>query len=247
MLKRGHAAAAMIAAVLFLASLAAAQATKVVELTADPSASLLLENEYVRVWRIVIPPQKSSALHRHQTDYVRIALSHSRFTILNEQGMGGLTFDWPQGSARFLSAEPAHRITNVGTSETMQVLEVEVLRGRLRAEHPFSPAAVESMAFDAFREPLEPEKSFHITHLTPALVGAHDQLTPGDSTEAHEHVGPHLVVPITDLELRSQPSSGEPQMLRASAGDVQWVPAGVKHKLTNVRGKPARWISLEFK
>jgi quercetin dioxygenase-like cupin family protein len=240
MLKRGHAAAATIAAVLFLASLAAAQATKAVDLAEDPSATLLLENEYVRVWRIMLGPQKASAMHKRDYDYVMVPLSEAQLDSHLADGRNDLAQPVYPGGARFSSRGTPRQLRNTSTARTLEMILVEVLRGQVRPAGVYDRETLRAHVYDRFPLALDYEKSFHVTHETPALLGTDQQLVPGDSTAAHEHRGPHLVIAITDLELRSQPSSGEPQMLRASAGDVQWVPAGVKHKLTNVGGKPAR-------
>ena len=226
---------------------AAGQAQKVVELADDPTATLLVENEYARVWRITIPPQRSGAMHKREFDHVLVPLSHARVDSYKADGTNDLSQEVQPGAARFSSAGLPRQLRNTSTSQTLHLILVEVLRGRLRPASFYDSGTAKAYFYDRFALPLDLEKSFHLTHETPALQASDDQLTPRDSTPVHEHSGPHLVIPITDLELRSEPAQGEPQVLTASRGEVQWVPAGVKHKLTNIGREPARWISLEFK
>jgi quercetin dioxygenase-like cupin family protein len=71
-------------------------------------------------------------------------------------------------------------------------------------------------------------------------------LQPGGVIPKHHHVGPHLVVAITDVDLRSD-VEGKPATLHLlKAGDIAWVDGGVTHTVTNVGKSPAKWVTLEF-
>ena len=63
---------------LFLATLATAQtaapAINEVPITAEPSHHLVLENEYVRVFKVEVPPHAQTLIHRHEHDYVFVTL-----------------------------------------------------------------------------------------------------------------------------------------------------------------------------
>ena len=45
-------------------------ATKEVEITAEPSHHLALENNYVRVFKVEVAPHAATLMHRHRHDYV---------------------------------------------------------------------------------------------------------------------------------------------------------------------------------
>ena len=62
----------------------------------------------------------------------------------------------------------------------------------------------------------------------------------------HHHDGPHLLVAISDLELRSDIEGKEPVQGKLKAGEVKWLPGGYTHTLTNVGASPARFVTLEF-
>src|SRR6266496_586448 len=41
-----------------------------VEITAEPHHRLALENQYVRVFKVDVPPHESTLMHRHRHDYI---------------------------------------------------------------------------------------------------------------------------------------------------------------------------------
>jgi quercetin dioxygenase-like cupin family protein len=73
------------------------------------------------------------------------------------------------------------------------------------------------------------------------------QLQPNAMIPQHHHPGPHLLVAVSNLELRTSPTGKTSKPVEMKAGDVKWVPAGPAHTLMNLGTKPARFITLEFK
>jgi len=72
------------------------------------------------------------------------------------------------------------------------------------------------------------------------------QLQPGGVLPKHHHAGPHLVVAVTDLNLRSEVEGKGASNLQLKAGDIAWVKGGLTHTLTNVGKENAKLITLEF-
>ena len=72
------------------------------------------------------------------------------------------------------------------------------------------------------------------------------ELAPGATVPSHHHDGPHLVVAVSDLELRSDIEGKGPVTSNLKAGDVKWIPGGFTHTLTNVGKSPARLVTVEF-
>jgi hypothetical protein len=63
----------LVLALLFSASLLA-QAPTAVPILQEPHHNLVLENEYVRVFRVSVPPHESTLLHQHDAPYLYVAL-----------------------------------------------------------------------------------------------------------------------------------------------------------------------------
>jgi hypothetical protein len=60
------------------------------------------------------------------------------------------------------------------------------------------------------------------------------------------HDGPHLLVAITDLDIRSDVEGMGPMPGKFKSGDVKWLPGGCTHTLTNEGKSPARFVTVEF-
>jgi quercetin dioxygenase-like cupin family protein len=73
------------------------------------------------------------------------------------------------------------------------------------------------------------------------------ELQPGAVIPSHHHGGPHLVVALTDYELRSDVKGKGSRIITMKRGEIQWAAGGYSHILTNTGDHPARFITLEFR
>jgi quercetin dioxygenase-like cupin family protein len=71
-------------------------------------------------------------------------------------------------------------------------------------------------------------------------------LEPGAIIPSHHHDGPHLLVAVTHLDIRSDVDGTAPMPGKFKVGDVKWLPGGYTHTLTNVGKSPARFVTVEF-
>jgi len=71
-------------------------------------------------------------------------------------------------------------------------------------------------------------------------------LQPGAVVPSHHHDGPHLLVALTDLDIRSDVEGTGPMPGKFKSGDVRWLPGGYTHTLTNVGKSSARFVTVEF-
>ncbi|HYK50517.1 MAG TPA: hypothetical protein VEU94_12385, partial [Terriglobales bacterium] len=67
---------------IFLTCILSAQTASEVEITAEPSHHLALENQYVRVFKVEVAAQASTLMHRHRYDYIFVTLGPSQ--VVNE-------------------------------------------------------------------------------------------------------------------------------------------------------------------
>jgi quercetin dioxygenase-like cupin family protein len=83
------------------------------------------------------------------------------------------------------------------------------------------------------------------------------ELQPGGVVPLHHHTGPHLLVAITDLDLRESDIRSDvrsdapggpqgPMPGHFKSGDSKWLPANYSHTITNTGAKPAKFVTLEF-
>lgn len=68
--------------VFFFVALAAAQQSTPSEVPVEkePHHHLVFENEYVRVFKVEVPPHESTLVHRHSRDYVVVTIGDADVT-----------------------------------------------------------------------------------------------------------------------------------------------------------------------
>jgi len=219
------------------AVLLSAQAPEV-EITAEPHHHLALQNPFVRVFKVELAPQAATLMHRHRHDYVFVTLGPSE--VENDvQGKPSAALKLKDGDTYFLPGGFTHIAKNL-------------------SGQPFRNVTIEFMQDEKARKSPPPkwdeERGMHILEGgTQDILFVKDgvrvtdiQLQPGGSIPRHHHAGPHLVVSLTDYELRSDVVGKRGKTMQQKAGDASWVPGGFTHVLTNSGKQAARFITLEF-
>jgi quercetin dioxygenase-like cupin family protein len=223
---------------LLAATVLAAQSTSEVELTAEPHHHLALENKYVRVFKVEVAPHDATLMHSHHHDYVFVTLGATE--VENDvKGKPPVTLKLQDGEARFVPGNFAHIARNM-------------------ADTPFRNMTIEFLQDEAAHKTPPPkwddERGLHVfTGGTQDIMFVQDgvrvsetELQPGATLPSHHHSGPHLLVAVTDLEVRSDVEGQGPMPGHLKAGDVKWLPGGYTHTLTNVGKQEARFVTLEF-
>ena len=215
---------------LLLATLATAQTPNEIPITAEPSHHVVLENEYVRAFKVEVPPHAQTLIHRHDHDYVFITLGDSEVEN-TVTGKSPVQLKLKDGEARFLMGGFSHTAHNL-SDQPFRNITIELLR-----DTTHSPAT-------DFAPPVSPAQ---IALFTQHGVRVSEiRLPPGAALPRHEHKGPHLVVAVSDLNFRSNIEGKPPADLHQKAGDIKWVPGGFTHTLTNTGPTEARFLTLEF-
>ena len=220
--------------VTFVAALAAAPE---VEITAEPSHHLVLENENVRVFQVEVAPNATTLVHRHRHDYLFVTLGDSH--VVNQvTDKPPMELKLSDGETRFVPGNFAHAAQDL-------------------SDQPFRNVTIELLKDDATRTAPSPfpmeggDREFPGGHVKILFVRdgarvAAVELDPGATIPSHHHDGPHLLVAVSDLELRSDVEGKEPLPAKFKSGDVKWVPGGYTHTLTNVGKSPAKLVTVEF-
>ncbi len=215
----------------------AAQTTSEVEITSEPSHHLALENEYIRVFKVEVAPQASTLTHRHRHDYVFVTLGDAH--VSNEvKGKPPVDLKLTDGETHFVPGNFAHVAKNV-------------------SDLPFRNVTIELMQDEKLRQTPSHwreengEKTFpggrsKILFAKDGVRVSEVNLEPGAVVPSHHHDDPHLLVALTDLDLRSDVEGMSPMPGRLKSGDVKWLPGGYTHTLTNVGKSPARFMTVEF-
>jgi len=217
-----------------------AQAAEV-EITAEPRHHLVLANDQVRVFNVEIPPRSESTMHWHRHDYVAIILGDSQVSN-TVKGKDPATINFHDGDTLFLEAGFAHSARNP-------------------SDHPFRSVTVEFLQDDKLRHApahWDEDRGLNILHggtqeilfVKDGVRASEFELQPGGVVPLHHHIGPHLLIAVSDLDIRSDvagqgPMSG-PMPGHFKSGDAKWLPGGYSHTITNTGAHPAKFVTLEF-
>jgi hypothetical protein len=221
-----------------ITTLLAAQAlAPEVELSAEPHHHLTLENKYVRVYNVEVPPHSDTLMHWHRHDYIYVTLGAT--DVVNEvKGKPPATLHLEDGETHFSPAPFAHIASN-------------------RSDQPFRNVTIEIVADESLRHAtarwdedraLEtfPGGTQQILFVKDGIRASEFELQPGG--EATISPGPYLLVALSDLELL-QTAQNAPVLasmgIRLKPGEVQWVPSPHRRTLTH-RGPPVKFVTLEF-
>ena len=225
----------LLAAVL-LAQVLIAQTTAEVEITAEPLHHLVLENEYVRAFYVEVPVREATLLHRHRHDYIYVTLGNAH--VSNEvEGKQPIDVKLSDGDTRLVPGGFVHVTRNIG-EQPFRNVTIELLKDEDGSQSSKWNDADGDKTFPGGR-------SKTLVTKDGARVSEVD-LDPGATVPSHHHDNPHLMVAITDLDLRSDVEGMGPMPGKFKSGAVKWLPGGYTHTLTNTGATPARFVTVEF-
>jgi quercetin dioxygenase-like cupin family protein len=209
-----------------------------VDITAEPHHHVVLQNQYVRVFKVELAPRDQIQMHRHDHDYVFVTVGATE--IENDvAGKPPATLKLQDVDTRFLPGGFSHVVKNLANTPFRNVT-VEFLQDEKARKTP-SAKWGEERGVDILEGGTQ-----DILFVKDGVRVTDVQLQPGASIPKHRHAGPHLVVSLSDYELRSDVVGKSSKTMQQKTGDVSWVPGGYTHTLTNSGKQSARFITLEF-
>jgi quercetin dioxygenase-like cupin family protein len=222
---------------LLLIPFLAALTTPEVEITSEPSHHLALENESIRVFKVEVAPHASTLMHRHRHDYVFVTLGDAH--VSNEvEGKPPVDLNLADGETRFVPGNFAHVAKNL-SDQPFRNVTIELLQDEKLGQTPSHwPEESGEKAFAGGRS--------RILFVKDGVRVSEVNLEPGAIVPSHHHDGPHLLVAVSDLDVRSDVEGKGPMPGKFKSGDVKWLPGGYTHTLTNVGKSPARFVTVEF-
>lgn len=216
----------LFAAIVCMPLLAAAQDPITID---SKHYKILLENDQVRVLKIVYGPHEKSVMHEHP-DSVAVYLTdvNSKFTMPDGSSRPST---WKAGSVSFGPAGK-HLPENVGAAPFELVL-VE-LKGR--------PASYEPVSLD----PVKVDPTRHEVIMENDRVRVLRVKYPArDKSLEHEHPN-SVAVFMTPQMVKVTPVGGKVRTGGAEAGSVSWVPRE-RHVVENTGDKPVEVILVELR
>ena len=217
--------------------LALAQTAAEVEITAEPHHHLVLQNKYVRVFKVEVDPKGATLMHFHRHDYVYVNLGAGE--ISNEvQGKPPARIKLQDGEVQFSAGNFAHLVRDLAATP-FRNLTIEFMQDEQAHRTP-PPKWDEERGLDILSGGTR-----EILFVKDGIRVAETELQPGAVIPKHHHAGPHLVVAVTDFDLRSDEVGKGPSEIVLKSGEVRWFPGGYTHTVTNA-GNSAKFVTLEF-
>ncbi len=222
-------------AFLFVATLLVAQAAG--PDTAEPHHHLTIDNKSVRVYYVEVPPHGQTLMHWHRHDYFAISLGPA--DIVNEvKDKAPAAIKFQDGEVRFASASFAHIARNVSDrpfrNVTIEILDDANLRNSTAKWD-------EDRGFDILQGGTK-----QVLFVKDGIRVTEFELQPGGVVPMHYHAGPHLLVAVSDLEIRSDVQGQGPMRGDLKSGESKWLPGNYSHSITNTGKQPAKFVTLEF-
>jgi quercetin dioxygenase-like cupin family protein len=224
----------LIPLLLFTVALAAQNS----EITAEPHHHMVLENAYVRVFQVEVAPHDATLMHTHHHDYIFVSLGATDLEN-NVEGKPPVELKLQDGETRFVAGNFSHLVRNL-SGTPFRNITIELLQDEAAHKTP-PPAWDEERALNLLEGGTQ-----EIMFVQDGVRVSEIELQPGATIPSHHHSGPHLVVAITDLDIRSDVEGKGPIPGHLKSGEVKWLPGGYTHTLTNTGKQDAKFVTLEF-
>jgi len=222
--------AAVLTTLLLSCSLAFAQ--DAADLAAEPHYHLLLENEQVRVFALTLHPDES-ALVRLRRSFMTVVLQDGEIIIWDEGKSPIQHFQVHKGQTNFIWLTHEQQATGISggfrndrmkdyRNITVEFLDPDIGWFLLNSGTTTGLLTAPGSMF-----------------LGGAIV-ADVLLQPGDTFPSPPKPGAELVIPVSEVDLKSAGGI----RIHTSPGDVAWIPHSAA--VTNAGREPARFIIVEF-
>lgn len=196
-------------------------------------AQTLIDNDQVRVIKVVDQPHVKTKPHDHKVNRVMIYLQPGRQEIVS----GGKTAvqEWKAGEVKWSPATATHT-AEIMSAEPVTMVEVELKK----------PASGQTTAFSAL-DPVKVEpKRYHVEFENPQVRVLRVRIGPKEKVALHEHGLNRVVVYLTDADTVATTPEGKSNHSVAKAGDVIWG-GPAKHSEVNLSARPFEVVVVELK
>jgi len=229
-MKRALSSLLLLSAVLW-----AQKAAAPVPVDKEPMHHLFLENSYVKVYKVEVPPGGRTQLHQHDRDYLFVILGDADITNAR-QGAQPVQMKPKDGDVAYAKGGFAHVAIN-------------------NAQTPFRNVTIEIMK-DKPDPNARPSQQIVGAGMSSTWMVDNErahaeviELEPGAAQPVHDHTIPHLIIFLTDGKMQNEITGKEKKsVFPVERGEVEWAAeTGFTHALRNVGTKPVRWVMVEVK
>ena len=198
----------------------------------EPMHRLKFENEFVRLFDVLVPAGKSTKYHVHLYDGVSVRISNAQ--IIDEAISGERKpFDLKYGAVTFGTrpSPETHRVVNSGQSDFRNIF-IEILAGKNAMTARPYPILSDGHVI------LIDNDRVRVNRLV---------LKPGESSKLHTHQMRGLGIILYDAKIELIASDGTKRKLEPKAGDHVWQNAGTTHIIKNTGANVFEAIDIELK
>jgi quercetin dioxygenase-like cupin family protein len=198
----------------------------------EPMHRLRFENEFVRVFDVLIPAGETTKYHVHLYDGVSVRVSNAQII---DESLGGekrpLDIKYADVTFGARSSPQTHRVVNSGNTDFRNIF-IEILPSQN------SPNAGPLPILSDGHVILIDNQRVRVNRLT---------LKPGESSKLHTHRMRGLGIVLYDSKIEISGPDGTKRRLEPKAGDHVWQNAGTTHVITNIGSNTFEAIDIELK
>jgi hypothetical protein len=222
---------------LLCGAFASAQSGACLDVADESHHQLVFQNESVRVFILDLPRLAATESHCHSHPFLDVVVSEGRSSN-TLQGRSGISHDWVGPEARFFYPPMQHVVRNESNSVYRELI-VETLR---QANYESQGGNYD---VDLFPSDLGSTKAtWTVSFSRGALTASKSQLAPG--AEIAISGAGHVLLALTDLDLRTQVPGKPAEELHLSTQEVRILPAGSSLTLANAAKDAAKFVLVEF-
>jgi len=234
---------------LFLIATAQTVAPAVVPITNEPSHHMVLDNEYVRVFYVEVPPHGETQYHQHDHDYIFVTLGDSSVDSVRV-GEKPAHLDLKDGDTKFTKGGFAHKAVNQSDKPfrnyTIELKKISGIQICDLGEKCWGPITekndwlgevgvlmeADNFSVRRFKAKSEQAKSENASLLKLCCI--------------HHYDYPALIVPISDIEYKEWKV-----VRRVKVGEFIWIDkiSANKNQSSRIQVKKSvlsDWIEIDF-
>jgi quercetin dioxygenase-like cupin family protein len=227
------------AALLLLCAVCAGQVPGPIPYSEMPQRKEILRNHRVTVSLVELAPREVTPMHKHELDMLEVFVNGGRAQN-TVSGHKPAADKMAVGEVRFLNAGYSHAIENEGPGVfrvvTVEFADPQGKKEQLGTTSHYCNAGSTTACVD--------ENNLFCT----TKVCVEDvTMAPGAVTTKHSHPTDHMLVAVSDYELTDQVEGKGTVVRTHKSGEVEYIPAGINHRLTNTGPASARFTVVVWR
>jgi hypothetical protein len=196
---------------------------------------VVIENEHVRVLKVVDPPHRKGRLHEHAMNRVMIYLNDGHIVLEYQDGKKD-DQKVKAGEVRWSQAGGMHTSENVGANP-VEIVEIELKS---------KPGGESKPITSAFDPPKVEPAAYEVLFENDQVRAVRAKLPPHGKIKLHEHTVNRVQVFLSDFSVKVTAADGTVSQIARKAGDVAFA-GPAKHEEENLLATVGEVALIELK